>query len=183
MFLNMFFKGTTIWVVYTYEILFLCLPYAATATSGDFATKGRRCHAAHGAWVWSRNCYSSSQIVWQQHRGSSKSTARAVTLTALRDNKITISERKLCPNPHQKQMIYQATPYEDLLPNPESPCATLSISRSGFRTFSRLPSQMYPLRTISSRMKCVFSRLNIMSSSHTLWKYCNGDNVGNSGEG
>jgi len=49
--------------------------------------------------------------------------------------------------------------------------ACFSIKYSGFRALNLLVSTIHPLRTISSRIKCAFSRLNMMSNSHTFSKY------------
>mmetsp|Transcript_1643 Transcript_1643/g.4999 ORF Transcript_1643/g.4999 Transcript_1643/m.4999 type:complete len:275 (-) Transcript_1643:214-1038(-) len=46
-----------------------------------------------------------------------------------------------------------------------------SMSAMGLRTFDLFVSTMQPFMTISSRMKCAFSRLNMMSSSQTDSKY------------
>uniref|UniRef100_A0A2P2JAG9 Uncharacterized protein n=1 Tax=Rhizophora mucronata TaxID=61149 RepID=A0A2P2JAG9_RHIMU len=45
-----------------------------------------------------------------------------------------------------------------------------SISCIGFSMLDLLVSTMQPFMTISSSMKCAFSRWNIISSSHTLPK-------------
>lgn len=47
----------------------------------------------------------------------------------------------------------------------------LSRSLIGLRMLDLFVSITYPSEIISSRMKCAFSRLNIMSSSHTFSKY------------
>uniref|UniRef100_A0A0A9DBL1 Pco080381 n=1 Tax=Arundo donax TaxID=35708 RepID=A0A0A9DBL1_ARUDO len=46
-----------------------------------------------------------------------------------------------------------------------------SISWIGAKMFCLLVSTMQPFITISSSMKCTFSRWNMMSSSHTLPKW------------
>ena len=49
-------------------------------------------------------------------------------------------------------------------PPPHNPA--LSSSCTGASTFVLFVSMMHPFITISSRMKCAFSRLNMISSSH-----------------
>lgn len=46
-----------------------------------------------------------------------------------------------------------------------------SSKYSGFSTADLLVSTMHPSSTISSRITCAFSRLNMMSNSHTFSKY------------
>ena len=47
---------------------------------------------------------------------------------------------------------------------------TFSSSSTGLSTLALFVSTMTPLVTISSKIKCAFSMLNIMSSSHTFSK-------------